>query len=1202
MKVTIGKFNFLLLAVVLLFFVDSDVGNGQIAKGNRTARRVGVMRGNQVRTTFTNWGVIGQPGSQGPNLAWKYDANGYATDVAPIIGLRLPIQIYKTSGFYDGKLDTIYTAVVCNADRSGKGSFSPDGGTFWGFEPIPGFFNPTVVGTGIGIAMSNLPVTWPSQWPDHPDWKDAQGNVQWNGYFGRGQMQADQESYFMMDDQADARMYQNYGFLPDSTDLTRGGMGIRVSVRGLQWANFLAEDVIFWLYDVQNIGTSTYDQAVFGTLVGTYVGVGPSGGDEYLNGASYFDARENITYSWNFNNYIKPSANPFWKPNPYAVGYVGFALLETPGNQYDGIDNDGDDRNFSGNAPYFTEADFNPRTVHAGDKLILIDKQTFIRTPFIMPAYATTVTSMGVQFHLVPDSTVLAEGNLVPGPSGPAVNPNAYDGIDNNLNGLIDENYEVDYRQFKASTAGVTLIDTLNPVQHKDYINNVGLSDPMIDESRDDGIDNNSNWHLLTDDVGLDGQPSTGDFGENDGRPTSGYQKPGVAPGVPNGPVNIYGLEDTQEPGEPDIDKTDPQESDQLGLTSFEYFVPSTDIDLSNQNDLWLRLQPGRFDVPTSVINNRATRGEDGDYIFSSGYFPLPPKDVQRFSLGIVFGDNLASAIRNKNIAQIIYNANYNFPKPPTMPTLKVVPGDHQVTLYWDKVAESSYDQALKRNNFEGYKIYKGTDPDFTDSKTISNAYGQLVDYQPIAQFDLKDGVTGLFQSDPLLYQLSSGKPFYLGDDTGIQNTFVDNDVTNGRTYYYAVTAYDKGDASQSIYPSENTKTIYIDAAGNLVVSQNTAAVVSNAPAAGYVPPPSGLALTRKSGASTATPYVTVVDPTKVKNTTYVLSFLDSLDNGVPTGYAYTLVDSSSNDTIYSKNTRLWPSNGDIFDGLTISLNPHFQLLDSLQLDTAQSHWNNSSTNNLGYSAIQFNNAGITSVRYPRDYMFVFSGTNSDSSSTLTQIFGAATPFQVKTTNFNVFDVTDRAHPVQIQYGYIDRPGAYQDTLSSFDAIYLTSVDGSKLSWRITFIGNSARVPVAGDTLLLVFQKPFTSKDVFIYRSIGTKYDIKVASNSMENIGVVPNPYVISDVFEKPLPAQERGRGQQAVNFINLPPNCTIRIYSSSGVLVRTIYHGSTLQSGSETWNLRTSEGLEVAFGVYFYVVEAQGISDKKFGKLAIIQ
>jgi hypothetical protein len=143
---------------------------------------------------------------------------------------------------------------------------------------------------------------------------------------------------------------------------------------------------------------------------------------------------------------------------------------------------------------------------------------------------------------------------------------------------------------------------------------------------------------------------------------------------------------------------------------------------------------------------------------------------------------------------------------------------------------------------------------------------------------------------------------------------------------------------------------------------------------------------------------------------------------------------------------------------------------------------------------------------------------------------------------------------------------------------------------------------VAGDTLLLVFQKPFTSKDVFIYRSIGTKYDIKVASNSMENIGVVPNPYVISDVFEKPLPAQERGRGQQAVNFINLPPNCTIRIYSSSGVLVRTIYHGSTLQSGSETWNLRTSEGLEVAFGVYFYVVEAQGISDKKFGKLAIIQ
>ena len=1202
MRVEIKTSLLLLLAVAVLTCGTPSNARSQIAKGNRTARRVGVMRGNQVRTTFTNWGVIGEPGSQGPNLAWKYDANGYATDVSPIISLRLPIKDYRINGLYDGKPDTLYTAIVCNADRSGKGSFSPDGGTFWGFEPIPGFFNPAVVGTGIGIAMSNLPITWPSFWPDHPDWKDAQGNVQWNGYFGRGQMQADQESYFMMDDQADARMYEDYGFLPDSTDPTRRGQAIRVSVRGLQWANFLAEDVIFWLYDVQNIGTSTYDQAVFGTLVGTYVGVGPSGGDEYLNGASYFDARENITYSWNFNNYIKPSANPYWQPNPYAVGYVGFALLETPGNQYDGIDNDGDDRSFSGNAPYFTADDFAPHTVHAGDKLILIDKETFKRTPFVMPAFDTTVVSMGVKFHLVPDTTVLVEGNLIPGPSGPEVNPNAYDGIDNNLNGLIDENYEVDYRQFKVSTTGVTLIDTLVPVQHRDYVNNVGMSDPMIDEARDDGIDNNSNWNRQSDDVGLDGQPGTHDFGESDGRPTSGYQKPGAVPGAPNGPVNGFGLVDTDEPGEPDVDKTDPQESDQLGLTSFDYFVPSTDIDLGNQNDMWLRMQPGRFDVPTSVINNRATRGEDGDYIFSSGYFPLPPNDVQRFSVGIVFGDNLAGAIRNKNIAQIIYNSNYNFPKPPDKPTLKVVAGDHKVTLYWDKVAESSFDRSLQRNNFEGYKIYKGTDPAFTDSKTISNAYGQLVDYQPVAQFDLKDGVTGLFHSDPLLYQLSSGKPFNLGDDSGIQNTYVDNDVTNGRTYYYAVTAYDRGDESQSIYPSENTKDIYIDAAGNLVADQNTAAVVPNAPAAGYVPPPSGISMSRISGASTAVPYVTVVDPTRAKNATYILGFVDSLQHGLPSAYAYTVFDSTDGDTIYNSNSRIWESNGDVFDGLTISFNPQYQIIDSLQLDTARSHWNNLSGNNLGYSATQFNNAGIVSVKYPDDYMFIFSNQNKDSSSTLTQIFGSGSPFQVKKTNFKVLDVTDRANPVPVQFGYIDRPGAYQDTLSSFDAIYLSSTDGTKLSWRITFIGNNARTPQPGDTLLLVFQKPFTNGDVFTYHSVGTKYDVKAASTSMDKISVVPNPYVVSDVFEQPLPPQERGRGQQAVDFINLPPNCTIRIYSSSGNLVRTIYHGNSLQNGSETWNLRTNEGLDVAFGVYFYVVEAQGISGKRFGKLAIIQ
>ena len=60
--------------------------------------------------------------------------------------------------------------------------------------------------------------------------------------------------------------------------------------------NFLAQDVLFWLYNIKNDGTEIYDQATFGLLVGTYVGVEAP---EYNDDASFL-IRENITYTWDF--------------------------------------------------------------------------------------------------------------------------------------------------------------------------------------------------------------------------------------------------------------------------------------------------------------------------------------------------------------------------------------------------------------------------------------------------------------------------------------------------------------------------------------------------------------------------------------------------------------------------------------------------------------------------------------------------------------------------------------------------------------------------------------------------------------------------------------------------------------------------------------------------------------------------------------
>ena len=95
-----------------------------------------------------------------------------------------------------------------------------------------------------------------------------------------------------------------------------------------------------------------------------------------------------------------------------------------------------------------------------------------------MPNDTITVNSMGVNFFLQPGVTKLAEGNINLTTTEP-IGKTARDGIDNDLDGLIDENYQVHYRQFKKSGTGqsqVVLIDTLAPVQYKNYPAGLGKS------------------------------------------------------------------------------------------------------------------------------------------------------------------------------------------------------------------------------------------------------------------------------------------------------------------------------------------------------------------------------------------------------------------------------------------------------------------------------------------------------------------------------------------------------------------------------------------------------------------------------------------------------------------------------------------------------------------------------------------------------
>jgi hypothetical protein len=108
------------------------------------------------------------------------------------------------------------------------------------------------------------------------------------------------------------------------------------------------------------------------------------------------------------------------------------------------------------------------------------------------------------------------------------------------------------------------------------------------------------------------------------------------------------------------------------------------------------------------------------------------------------------------------------------------------------------------------------------------------------------------------------------------------------------------------------------------------------------------------------------------------------------------------------------------------------------------------------------------------------------------------------------------------------------------------------------------------------------------------------------NVKVVPNPYIVFNAWEK-------SSEQRYVRFTHLPNECTIRIYTVAGDLVKVIRHTDTRtkpldQAGTETWDFTNESpgstgaavsGQLIASGVYIYHVESK--VGEAVGKLAVI-
>ncbi len=694
-------------------------------RSRRDFEKKATLDGNEVAITSFNTGLLAGVGEVRGNWP-KGSKDFYVGDVLPVVALEVPVDLTG-----DGIPDTLVRhAVTVRGPRAGTNSPPTNPNIFWGFEPKPGF---AALEPNERIALSTDPATWPDRWPDQPNWIDpATGRAQWNGFFGRGIRNADLETYFWVDDANNAELNTRFPFFQsDATDPSRDGLGLAMSVRALQWSQFLAQDAIFFLYELTNTSTTTYPRVSVGLTVGTLAG----GDGDSQDDLAFFDQANRIVYSYDNDN----SGN-----ERQDVGYVGYGFLESPGDALNAIDDDGDGdpttdlgrditgRTFvnpalAGEDNTFQQTDFLPRTLAVGDPIVTIGADG-TRAIVYLEASGTTVTSQGRTVTLMPGQIVEESTSVIRGQLED-VTVTTRNLLDEDFDGIVDEDVNLHFTRRAQTLAGG--IQILPALRYKNYVgfgNTVrgrapatadsvrfGLLNPMIDERRDDGIDNDNDWNSSTDDVGADGVPGTGDAGEGDGRPSA---------------------------GEPGFDALDVSESDQVGLSSFYYFTPPGALQMNNDERIWDALNPGFFTTNAELQQQQSRGGVDGDFIFGSGYFRLEPGETIRFTMALVFGNDLQDITNNTQTIQEIYNRNYQFARPPDRPTLSAVPGDGRVTLYWDTIAEESEDPILGRD-FEGYKLYKSTDPFFRDPDVITDGVGTKALMAPFAQFDLSNGRAG---------------------------------------------------------------------------------------------------------------------------------------------------------------------------------------------------------------------------------------------------------------------------------------------------------------------------------------------------------------------------------------------------------------------------------------------------------------------------
>nr|MBN2277990.1 hypothetical protein [candidate division Zixibacteria bacterium] len=260
-----------------------------------------------------------------------------------------------------------------------------------------------------------------------------------------------------------------------------------------------------------------------------------------------------------------------------------------------------------------------------------------------------------------------------------------------------------------------------------------------------------------------------------------------------------------------------------LGMSSFNKYINGTDPDIPQQSYDYMKgldavetggpyIDPETGDTTTYFGAGDPVAGTgwvdsnpaDRRFMLSTGPFTFNPGDTQVVVAAILVGqgkDRISSVAALKFydiLAQYAYDVNFNIPQPPSRPIVTAQAYNREVTLTWTNRSEVEYDEPT--HEFEGYVVYQGETSvgPWTVIKTfdIKNGYGMLKDF--VLNADLGDVIY-----QPVVYGLDEGKGYGLE----ITEDFINGGrLHNGKTYYYAVTAYSYDYTDWQDYESDPAK------------------------------------------------------------------------------------------------------------------------------------------------------------------------------------------------------------------------------------------------------------------------------------------------------------------------------------------------------------------------------------------------------------